>query len=94
MANKIHIEPERLRKFASDLKKFRGTVDELTSRINGNLSRLSDSWRDQEFDKFKAAFADAQKKLRKFSAEAEQTVPKLERDARAAEEIHKIVLPK
>lgn len=94
MAKNVFIEPERIRKFASDLASFRSDINELTDRLSGNLSRLSESWQDQEFAKFKEVFDSTQQRLRKFSVEVEQTIPKLERDARAAEEIHNVNLPR
>ena len=93
MPNKVYVEPERLRKFANDLKIFRSDVNELTSRLRGNLNRLSDSWQDQEFEKFRQVFEVAQERLRKFSDEIEQTVPKIERDAQAAEDYFNVNLP-
>lgn len=89
----VFIEPARLRKFANDLSKFRNNVNELTSRLNGNLERLSESWQDEGFIQFKEHFERTQERLRKFSDVVEQAVPKLERDAQAAEEIHKDGLP-
>jgi len=93
MAEKVYIEPERVRKFAGDLSNFRAHIIELTERLRGNLGRLSDSWQDQEFDKFREAFETTQQRLQRFSHEVEQTLPKLERDAAAAEAIHSINMP-
>jgi WXG100 family type VII secretion target len=93
MAKQAYVDYERIRHFADDLKNFRAKVNEITSRLQGNLSRLSDSWQDQEFDNFAQAFASAQQTLRRFSDEVEQTLPKLERDAQRAEEIHNMKVP-
>lgn len=91
--NKVYIEPERLRKFSSDLGNFRNGVNELTNRLNGNISRLGESWQDDGFRQFKEHFERTKQRLRKFSDIVEQTIPKLERDANAAEEIHKGGIP-
>jgi uncharacterized protein YukE len=93
MADKVFTEPKRIRDFASDLSNFREHINELADRLRGNLSRLSESWRDEEFEKFREVFETAQQRLRKFSAEVEETLPKLERDAAAAEEIHRVKPP-
>lgn len=93
MAKQVYAESERIRHFADDLKNFRSKVNELTSHLQGNMSRLSDTWQDQEFDNFAHAFASTQQILRRFSDEVERTLPKLERDARRAEEIHEIKTP-
>lgn len=90
---RVYIEPERLRKFAQDLSIFRNKVNELTSRLNVNLHRLSESWQDEGFMRFREHFERTQQRLNKFSDVVEQTVPKLERDAQAAGEIHKDQLP-
>ena len=89
----VFIEPERLRKFAADLGKFRSDVNDLTSRLNSNLNHLGESWQDEGFREFKEHFERTKQRLRKFSDVVEQTLPKLERDAHAGEEIHKGGIP-
>lgn len=91
--NKVFADPDRLRKFANDLSKFRNNVDELTERLNGNLHRLSESWQDDGFMQFREHFDRTHHRLKVFSAMVEQTVPKLQRDAQAVEEIHNDQLP-
>jgi WXG100 family type VII secretion target len=88
MAKQADVDYAQIRHFADNLKTFRSKVIEINSRLQGNLNRLSDSWQDQEFDNFAQAFASAQQTLRRFTDEIEQTLPKLERDAQRAEEIH------
>lgn len=88
MAQKVYVDPERIRVFASDLKSFREKIGELTSQLQNNLSNLSDSWQDQEYENFAHAFMAAQQRLRRFEVEVEQTLPKLERDAERADEIN------
>lgn len=91
--SKVFVHPERLRNFARALKGFRADVNELTGQLNYNLNHLSDSWKDQEFDNFRQVFETAQQRLKHFSAEVEQTIPKLERHADNAEAIHEGDLP-
>lgn len=93
MSKKVFVDPKRLREFAADLKSFRSNVLELTGRLEGNLRQLSDSWRDEQFARFQDAFRTAQQRLRQFADEIEQTTPKLEKDAQAAEEIHNLQIP-
>jgi len=93
MAQKVYVEPERIRRFAGDLKGFRQKVSELTSQLQNNLSNLSDSWQDQEYENFAHAFMAAQQRLRRFADEVEQTLPKLEADAERADEITNVRLP-
>jgi uncharacterized protein YukE len=93
MSKKVFTEPERLRKFANNLKGFRSNIDDLNSQIRRNLSHLSESWRDQEFDSFIRSFESVQQKLRKFSDEVEHIVPNLERDAKRADDYINIQTP-
>jgi len=94
MTSDIFVDPERIRKFTSDLTGFRVQIDEFTDRIGNNLHRLSESWRDQEFEKFREAFDSAHRKLLKFSSEIEQTIPQLNRDAENAELLQGVIPPK
>lgn len=93
MAKQVYADSESIRHFAGDLKNFRSRVNEITNRLQGNLSRLSDSWQDQEFDNFAHAFVATQQILLRFSDEVEKTLPNLERDAARTEEIHNPKVP-
>lgn len=82
----INVDPEKLREFAGKLKQFAVQVDEHTAAIKSNIDRLSDTWRDREFEHFVNEFALAQRYLSQFSEEARRTVPLLERDAEIIDE--------
>ena len=50
------VDPEELRRFARNLKKFTTLVEEGMGQLNGQMSTLSKTWRDQEQRKFMEAF--------------------------------------
>ena len=82
----INVDPQKLREFAGRLNRFAAQVDEHTAAIKSNITRLGDTWRDQEFERFVNEFALAQHYLTQFSEEARRNVPLLERDAEKIEE--------
>jgi uncharacterized protein YukE len=50
------VDPEELRRFAQSLKKFNANVQESMISLNGQLSSLEQTWRDQEQKKFAEEF--------------------------------------
>ncbi len=79
-------DPVQLRRFAHQLKQFN---QELTSRLmvlQGQLANLSDTWRDQEHEKFATAFSETKIMLERFIETAEQHIPFLVRKAERIEE--------
>ncbi|MCM8537904.1 MAG: WXG100 family type VII secretion target [Lentisphaeraceae bacterium] len=80
MAHAI-IDPDEVRGFASELKKFN---DELSSRMMSLYMRhknLSESWQDQEQQKFSEEFEKAMKNLKKFMEVSNVQAPILMRKA-------------
>lgn len=82
----IHVDPEELRKFAAELKRFSETLSENMRRTQGQMGQLSESWRDAEFEQFRAAMASTYPLIQQFIEEAEKTAPTLLRDAEAIQE--------
>ena len=87
--SQIHVDPERLRAFADELTNFVSFVEEQLNGLRGKVSHLGETWRDQEFERFKGEFESAQHALAQFAEEAKQTVPSLRRDAERIEEYQK-----
>jgi uncharacterized protein YukE len=81
-----HVDPEKLRKFSRQLRGFADFTDATMRRLGGEISRLGNTWRDQEFDRFVREFTRVQAQLKKFVEEARSTAPKIDEDARLAEE--------
>ena len=86
----IYTDPEKLRQFSADLKRFAEITHSHMEATKGRLGRLGDTWRDHEYEKFVQVFAGAQKLLRKFVEETNRIAPLLERDAEALEEYQRL----
>ncbi len=80
------VDPEELRRFASDLSYFDSTVQALTRRLQARFRRLGGTWRDQEHIRFAREFEQTMRVLNRFMRDAEQHIPFLLRKAQAAEE--------
>ncbi len=75
------VDPEQLRRFASELKRFNETLREQTNSLMSRFSALGDSWQDQEQEKFAAEFLQTMKGLKRFNEVAERHAPYLMRKA-------------
>ena len=82
---KAIVDPQELRRFAHDLKKFNADLQAMMNGMQGRMSTLAQSWRDQEQAKFAEEFDATVKVLQKFTKAAEQHVPYLLRKADAAD---------
>jgi uncharacterized protein YukE len=80
------VDPEQLRQFAIMLKRFSGNLTDSTSKVAGELGRLSNSWRDQEHRKFAAEFEQELRQLSRLTDACEQHIPYLLRKAELIEE--------
>jgi len=74
-------DPNEIRRFAQELKKFNSDIQGNLQVIQARLNSLSDSWRDQEQAKFEEGFEDTMKSLTKFLKASEQHIPFLLRKA-------------
>lgn len=90
----IHTDPEKMRKFAGDLKRFADTVSGEMSNIKGRLGRLGETWQDQQYESFVGIFARAEDMLRDFVRETQRSAPLIERDAAAIEEARRVGINK
>ena len=80
------VDPEELRQFAMNLKKFNSQLRERASSLANQLSTLSATWRDQEHKKFAEQFETNMKVLLRFTETADQYVPYLLRKAEHIED--------
>jgi hypothetical protein len=78
---RVYVDPDRLEEFARRLAEFSREVNLIYSNLDGRLKSLNATWRDQEYEKFKDAFADLQKLL-------------LEEGVRAGDEMTRLTLAK
>jgi len=74
-------DPDELRHFAHALKKFTGRLQGEMTAMQGALSNLGGTWRDQEFQKFASEFEDTMRQLQRFGVSCEEHVPFLLRKA-------------
>lgn len=84
--SKAVVDPEELRRFAMDLKRFNANVQQQVQVLQGRMSTLGQTWRDQEQVKFAEAFEATMKVLSRFTSISEQHVPFLLRKAEKIEE--------
>jgi uncharacterized protein YukE len=74
-------DPEALERFAHELKQFNDDLRDRMSRLQGQFSRLGDTWRDQEHQKFAQEFEQTVRVLHRFMRTADQHIPFLLRKA-------------
>ncbi|MGD7654516.1 MAG: WXG100 family type VII secretion target [Verrucomicrobiales bacterium] len=75
------IDPEEVRRFAAELKRFNGDLRERTASLTARFNALGDTWQDQEQEKFSAEFTDLMKSLKKFLEASDRHTPYLLRKA-------------
>ena len=64
------VDPEEVRQFARNLKKFTGDLRSRLSVVNNHLTALGETWRDQEHKKFVSRLALLAAAIRRISAKA------------------------
>ena len=80
------VNPEELRRFASQLRTFNNEVMGLMTALHGQLGGLGQSWRDREHDKFAEEFEQAMTVMSRFVETTNEYVPFLMRKAERVEE--------
>ncbi|OWK43532.1 WXG100 family type VII secretion target [Fimbriiglobus ruber] len=79
-------DPAELRRFAHNLKRFCGELQAALAGLHGQYVALGDSWRDQEYEKFKQEFEIALKNHERLSEVSSEFIPFLLRKAERIEE--------
>ena len=80
------VNPEDLRRFASQLKRFNGELQTQMSSIHGQISALGQTWRDREQEKFTEEFTQTMQAMGRFIEATNQFIPFLMRKAARAED--------
>ena len=75
------IDPEEVRRFAAELKRFNGDLRERTASLMARFTALGDTWQDQEQEKFSAEFIQLMKTLKSFLELSDRHTPYLLRKA-------------
>ena len=84
--SKAIVDPNELRRFAAELKKFNADVQVQMGRLSASMSNLQQTWRDQEQAKFADEFESLMKSLQRFLLAADVFVPFLARKAERIED--------
>ena len=80
------VDPAELRRFAQNLKRFNGELENQLTMIHGQLLGLGQSWRDQEQVRFVDEFEQTMLVLKRFMDAANEHIPFLLRKADRVEE--------
>lgn len=80
------MDPEQVRRFAEDLRRFNGDLQNNMSSLLARFKGLGDSWQDQEHERFAEEFQTTMKALKKFVEVSNQHTPYLLRKAQRIEE--------
>ena len=80
------VDPAELRRFAQALKQFNAGLEEGSTVLAGQMSNLSQSWRDQEHKKFAEEFEQSLRAISRFIELNNEHIPYLLRKAQLIEE--------
>ena len=80
------MDPEEVRRFASELKRFNDDVQSKASSLHARFAALGSTWQDQDAEKFAEEFNLTMKVLRKFMEVSEKHTPYLLRKAQRIEQ--------
>ena len=80
------MDPEQVRRFADELKRFNTDLQDKLSSLQARFAALGDTWQDQEHAKFTKEFKQTVKALKKFVEISNQHTPYLMRKAQRIEE--------
>lgn len=83
---KAIVDPDELRRFAQELKKFNGEIQNSMSSLQARFSGLGDTWQDHEQAKFAQDFQETMKVLRRFIETSDHQAPFLLRKAQRIED--------
>lgn len=80
------VNPEELRRFAVNLRRFNNDLLNQMTAVHGQLVGLGQSWRDKEHEKFVEEFEQALTVMKRFVEATNQHVPFLLRKAERVED--------
>ena len=80
------MDPEEVRRFAKELKRFNDDVQVKAGALHARFNALGSTWQDQEHEKFAEEFITTMKALKKFTEIAEKHTPFLLRKAQRIEQ--------
>ncbi|QDT70084.1 hypothetical protein MalM25_30290 [Planctomycetes bacterium MalM25] len=80
------VDPIELRRFANNLRRFNGELEERMTSLAAQLHALGTSWRDQEHKKFTEDFEQQMKAIQRYIETTNEHAPFLIRKAERIEE--------
>lgn len=80
------MDPEKVRRFAEELHRFNSDLENRLVMLQARFTALSDTWQDQEHEKFAEEFKQAMKALKRFIDLSKEHSPYLLRKAQRIEE--------
>ncbi|MBX6311574.1 MAG: WXG100 family type VII secretion target [Isosphaeraceae bacterium] len=80
------VDPQELRRFASNLKHFNEELQAQMGVLHGQLVGLGQTWRDREHDKFVEEFEQTMQAIKRFLEVSGQHIPFLLRKAEKIED--------
>lgn len=83
---KAAVDPEELRRFAAELKRFNDDLKGRLGSLHHRFTKLGESWQDQEQTKFADVFEQMLRALGKFADAADKHIPFLLRKAERIQE--------
>jgi uncharacterized protein YukE len=84
--SKAVVDPEELRRFAFDLKRFNTEMQSQIASVNRRFVKLGETWQDQEHQKFAEDFEKIIAAMAKFVDAADKHIPFLLRKAQKIQE--------
>jgi uncharacterized protein YukE len=80
------MDPEEVRRFAAELKRFNDDVQTRASSLQARFAALGTTWQDQDHEEFAEEFVTTMKVLKKFVEVSEKHTPYLMRKAQRIEQ--------
>jgi uncharacterized protein YukE len=84
--SKAVVDPEELRRFASDLKRFNTDMQAQITSIQRRFTKLGETWQDQEQEKFADSFEKMIRSMAHFVEASDKHIPVLLRKAQKIQE--------
>jgi uncharacterized protein YukE len=84
--SKAIVDPEELRRFAFDLKRFNTEMQSQIASVNRRFVKLGETWQDQEHQKFAEDFEKIIGAMNKFVDASDKHIPFLLRKAQKIQE--------
>lgn len=80
------MDPDEVRRFATELKRFNEDIQTRASALQARFNALGSTWQDQEHAKFAEEFVTTMKTLRRFMEHSQKHAPFLLKKAQRIEE--------